>query len=168
MKNLFNPILILLGASFNGKKERFKLTLILPFWKDKARIKWNTFWDRNTKFFHRYAQIKNKTKLISSLKINNDAVTSKFLMEAHISDHFNILFNQHSLRNESDAYADIWIICFFVWFCMFLWAIALNIAPMCAMVYTSNSHVLLLLCSIILLPLMNVCLVCHILDKKEE
>ena len=53
-------------------------------------------------------------------------------------------------------------------FVIFVWAFALNIAPLCAMVYTYNLHVLLPLCSIILFPLMNVCMGCHIMAKKGE
>lgn len=34
------------------------------FWKEKVRLNWNLLGVRNTKFFHTYAKIKNKSKII--------------------------------------------------------------------------------------------------------
>lgn len=40
-------------------------------WREKSHINWNLQGDRNLNFFHTYAKIKRKTKLISSLIIND-------------------------------------------------------------------------------------------------
>ncbi|KAI5443998.1 hypothetical protein KIW84_012577, partial [Lathyrus oleraceus] len=63
------------------------------FWKEKARLNCNLLGDRKSKFFHIYAQIRKKTKLISSLYINNIVVTDRTHLENHIEDHFKNLFN---------------------------------------------------------------------------
>lgn len=42
------------------------------FWQEKAHVNWHIDGDRNTSYFHRVTKIKNTTKLISSLKIDED------------------------------------------------------------------------------------------------
>lgn len=44
---------------------------------------------------------KEKTKLISSLKINNHVVTEKCLLKNHIEEHFKYLFNQASTLQDN-------------------------------------------------------------------
>ncbi|XP_058783255.1 uncharacterized protein LOC131657925 [Vicia villosa] len=73
------------------------------FWKEKARIKWQSDGDRNTKFFHTYANIKRKTNLISSLRINDSIVTDKNSLENHIVEHFQNLFNNNAVLQEDSS-----------------------------------------------------------------
>ncbi|XP_058763566.1 uncharacterized protein LOC131637017 [Vicia villosa] len=62
-------------------------------WREKARIKWHLQGDRNTNYFHTYAKIKRKTKMIYSLLIDGKIETNHILLEKHIESHFKELFN---------------------------------------------------------------------------
>ncbi|XP_058760550.1 uncharacterized protein LOC131633894 [Vicia villosa] len=77
------------------------------FWKEKARIKWQSDGDRNTKFFHTYANIKRKTNLISSLRINDSIVTDKNTLENHIVEHFQNLFNSNAVLQEGSSLLNV-------------------------------------------------------------
>lgn len=76
------------------------------FWKEKARLNWHVNGDRNTKFFHRISKIKNKTKLISSLRIEEDIITDPQIISNHIVNYYQTLFStnfvlqEHSLVDE--------------------------------------------------------------------
>lgn len=67
----------------------------------KVRLNWNLFSDKDTKIFHTYAMIKIKTRLISSLKIDNHMVTYKCEMENHIEKHSKYVFNKVSILQDN-------------------------------------------------------------------
>jgi hypothetical protein len=73
------------------------------YWRDKARTKWHCDGDRNTAYFHRIAKIKQTTKKISSLRINDNIVTDPSLIASHVVNHFTALFstNNHVQDNSS-------------------------------------------------------------------
>jgi hypothetical protein len=48
--------------------------------------------DRNTKYFHRLTKIKNKTKIISSLRHEDEIITEPNRISEHIVDYYNKLF----------------------------------------------------------------------------
>jgi hypothetical protein len=72
------------------------------YWRDKARTKWHCDGDRNTAYFHRIAKIKQTTKKISSLRINDNIVTDPSLIASHVVNHFTALFstNNHVQDNS--------------------------------------------------------------------
>lgn len=69
------------------------LNLEETFWKEKTRINLSLQGDKNTKFFHTYAKIKNKTKMIYSLLIDNQVVFEKDIIESHYKSLFNQVCN---------------------------------------------------------------------------
>lgn len=66
----------------------------------KSKLNWQLHGDRNTKYFHTYAKIKRKTKLISSLLIDGSIESDQVKLENHIETHFSNLFNSNFLRQD--------------------------------------------------------------------
>lgn len=67
------------------------------FWQEKAKVNWHTDGDRNTTYFHRVTKIKNATKLISSLRINDQVTTNQQLISDHIVHYYKNLFCANSV-----------------------------------------------------------------------
>ena len=76
------------------------------FWKEKARIRWHMDGDRNSKYVHRVTKIKNKTKMISSIRNEEEIITNPQRIANHFVDYFSNLFGtntilqDHSLADE--------------------------------------------------------------------
>jgi len=70
------------------------------FWQEKARVNWHLEGDRNTKFFHRVTKIKNKTKLISSIRDENDIISDPNLVANHIVSYYKNLFSSNFVLQE--------------------------------------------------------------------
>lgn len=62
------------------------------FWHEKARVKWHTEGDRNTKFFHQMARISNVTKQINMLKDGDQFLCSAKDIESHVVSFYEKLF----------------------------------------------------------------------------
>jgi len=62
------------------------------FWQEKAKINWHTDGDRNTGYFHRITKIKNATKLISFLRIDDQITTNQTQISEHVVNYFKNLF----------------------------------------------------------------------------
>lgn len=62
------------------------------FWLEKAKLKWHVDGDRNTKYFHRLTKIKNKTKIISSLRNGEDIITDQERISEHVVSYYNFFF----------------------------------------------------------------------------
>ncbi|CAL5204850.1 unnamed protein product [Lathyrus oleraceus] len=58
------------------------------FWREKARAKWNCEGDKNTAYFHRLTKIKQATKKISMLNIENNHIIEDTI-PCLISDQIN-------------------------------------------------------------------------------
>lgn len=71
------------------------------FWKDKARVNWHIHGDRNTRYFHRVTKIKNKTKIISSLRNGNDILTEPSSIADHMVSHYKCLFSANNVLQDS-------------------------------------------------------------------
>ncbi|XP_058755288.1 uncharacterized protein LOC131628465 [Vicia villosa] len=69
-------------------------------WKEKSRLNWQLHGDRNTKYFHTYAKIKRKTKLITSLLIEGKIETDQVKLDRHIENHFTNLFKSNFQRQD--------------------------------------------------------------------
>ena len=65
------------------------------FWRGKAELKWHIEGDRNSKFFHRLTKIKNKTKVISSIRKENEIIVDPSLINEHIVNYYQNLFSSH-------------------------------------------------------------------------
>ena len=62
------------------------------FWQEKARVGWHLNGDRNTKYFHRVTKIKNKTKIISNIRNNDEIISDPMRMTEHIVSYYKSLF----------------------------------------------------------------------------
>jgi len=63
------------------------------FWQEKARVRWHLDGDRNSSYFHRLTKIKNKTKMISSLLVNDELTSDPQMISNHIVSYYNRLFS---------------------------------------------------------------------------
>lgn len=62
------------------------------YWKDKSRLKWLTQGDRNTRFFHRTAQMKKVSKQMSSLRHGDSILLEPAEIENRVISYFTELF----------------------------------------------------------------------------
>ncbi|XP_019431193.1 PREDICTED: uncharacterized protein LOC109338415 [Lupinus angustifolius] len=62
------------------------------FWKEKARINWHNFGDRNTAYFHKIAKIKLVTKAMSLIKSGDVLLTEQDAIASHALDYYTNLF----------------------------------------------------------------------------
>jgi len=62
---------------------------------------WETGCYRNTKFFHRISKIKNKTKLISSLRIEEDIISDPQTIYNHIVNYYQTLFSTNFVLQDT-------------------------------------------------------------------
>jgi len=60
--------------------------------QEKAKIRWHVNGDRNTCYFHRVTKIKNKTKVISSIRNDEDIITDPVRISEHVVNYYKILF----------------------------------------------------------------------------
>jgi len=63
------------------------------FWKEKARVNWHKDGDKNTKYFHTLAKIKNTNKLITSIKVGEITLKEPNDIAEHIANYFKNLFS---------------------------------------------------------------------------
>jgi len=71
------------------------------FWREKAKAKLHVEGDRNTAYFHRLSQIKNKTKLINSLRVDESLLINTNQISEHIVNHFENLFCTNPILQDS-------------------------------------------------------------------
>jgi len=62
------------------------------YWQEKARTNWHLNGNRNTAYFHRLSKIKNKTKVISSLRDGENVITEPHQISNHIVNYYKNLF----------------------------------------------------------------------------
>ena len=62
------------------------------YWKEKTRVNWHNDGDRNTKYFHILAKIKNTNKLITSIKVGEITLHEPNDIAEHITNYFKIFF----------------------------------------------------------------------------
>lgn len=62
------------------------------FWKEKARVKWHSFGDRNTAYFHRVAKIRQASKRMTLLKDGDLILDSDADIEQHALNFFTTLY----------------------------------------------------------------------------
>ncbi|XP_058770393.1 uncharacterized protein LOC131644024 [Vicia villosa] len=65
------------------------------FWKEKAHVKWKVDGDRNTRFFHRIAKIRQSTKKISCLRVDGYLITDRDRIAEHVVSYYTNLFNNN-------------------------------------------------------------------------
>lgn len=71
------------------------------FWKEKARLNWHVNGDRNTRYFHRITKIKNKTKVISSIRNIEEIITDPQRISNHVVDYYKNLFSTNFVLQDS-------------------------------------------------------------------
>ena len=71
------------------------------FWKEKARLNWHVNGDRNTSFFHRVTKIKNKTKVISSIRNEEEIITDPQRITNHVVNYYKNLFSYNFVLQDS-------------------------------------------------------------------
>ncbi|XP_019451901.1 PREDICTED: uncharacterized protein LOC109354000 [Lupinus angustifolius] len=62
------------------------------FWKEKARINWHNYGDRNITYFHKMAKIKHVTKAMSLIKSGDVLLTDHDAIGSHVLDYYTNLF----------------------------------------------------------------------------
>lgn len=62
------------------------------FWQEIARVNQHLNGDRNSKYFHRVTKIKNKTKIISSIRNNEEMISERHRISEHMVNYCNNLF----------------------------------------------------------------------------
>ncbi|XP_019432511.1 PREDICTED: uncharacterized protein LOC109339510 [Lupinus angustifolius] len=62
------------------------------FWKEKARINWHIYGDKNTAYFHKMAKIKHVTKAMSLIKSGDVLLTDHDVIASHVLDYYTNIF----------------------------------------------------------------------------
>jgi len=70
-------------------------------WQEKAGVSWHVDGDRNTKYFHKITEIKNKTKLISHIRSNNELIIDPSLIADHIVSYYKCLFSTNIVFHDN-------------------------------------------------------------------
>lgn len=87
------------------RKTKFDLEKALSteeiYWNENARIKWNSYGDSNTRFFHMYANLKHAFRKIGSLRINEDLETHLEKHVSHLINHFSNMFSKSNLVTDN-------------------------------------------------------------------
>jgi len=82
---------------FEEKNAQIKLDEALHrqeiFWLEKIRIRRHLNGDRNTQYFHRVTKIKNKTKLITSIRNQDEIISDPQRVSDHIVNYYHNLFS---------------------------------------------------------------------------
>jgi len=63
--------------------------------------------DRNTKFFHQVTKIKNKTKVISSLRNDEEIITDPNIISNHIVNYYNNLFSTNPFLQDDSLVEEV-------------------------------------------------------------
>jgi hypothetical protein len=73
------------------------------FWHEKSKVNWHVDGDRNTSYFHRIAKIKNNTKVMSSIRVDDNLISDPQQIAHHVVDYFQNLFctNSDILQDEA-------------------------------------------------------------------
>jgi hypothetical protein len=66
-------------------------------------VNWHVDGDRNTGYFHRIAKIKNTTKVMSSLRVEETLVTDHQMIADHVVDYYQNLFCSNMGILQDDA-----------------------------------------------------------------
>jgi len=80
---------------------------LVPFWSEKARIKWHSDGDRNTAYFHRSAKIKQAYKKISTLRVDDTLITDQEQIAEHVISHFTNLFSNENVVNDNGIIEEV-------------------------------------------------------------
>lgn len=62
------------------------------FWKEKSRLNWHSYGDRNTSFFHRVTKFRQASKLMSVLKKSDTIIDDPDALAKHVVDYFYELY----------------------------------------------------------------------------
>ncbi|XP_065871849.1 uncharacterized protein [Euphorbia lathyris] len=69
--------------------------------KEKSRVRWLKEGDHNITFFHRMATIRRASTGISVMQIDDELITDKNRIAAHISDYYDGLFRTDNLSEQN-------------------------------------------------------------------
>ncbi|XP_019430032.1 PREDICTED: uncharacterized protein LOC109337507 [Lupinus angustifolius] len=62
------------------------------FWKEKSRLNWHCSGDRNTSFFHKVTKIRQVSKSLSMLKVDEEILTDQEDIASHVLNYYIDLF----------------------------------------------------------------------------
>lgn len=75
------------------------------FWKEKSRINWHNFRDRNSAFFHKVTKIHNSSKQMSFLKACNVILDKQEDIEQHALNYYQALFATENSCSSNELIA---------------------------------------------------------------
>lgn len=97
-----------LENKINLQKANAQLRMILHreeiFWHQKSRVKWLSYGDRNTHFFHQYTKIRRHLNTVHRLKINDIWVEDQETLINGAVDHFSNLLSSEDHNVENDIF----------------------------------------------------------------
>jgi len=70
------------------------------FWKEKSNSNWHSNGDRNTRYFHRLAKIKQTSKLKNSINDGENVLTEPDQISSHITNHFQNIFSSNFVGQD--------------------------------------------------------------------
>jgi len=77
------------------------------FWQEKAKVSWHLEGDRNTAFFHRITKIKNKTKLIATMRDGENLITERQDISDHVVSYFKNLFCTNPILQDQSLVEEV-------------------------------------------------------------
>lgn len=80
-----------------------KKTLLFEeeFWKEKSRINWHSYGDRNTAFFDKVTKVRNATKRMTMLKKDGLILDKVDKIEAYVLDFYTSLFASNNVCHDN-------------------------------------------------------------------
>ncbi|XP_019451878.1 PREDICTED: uncharacterized protein LOC109353979 [Lupinus angustifolius] len=106
--NCSNPNLDILDEEFGAQKNLLQALMVEEdFWREKAKLSWHISGDRNTKFFQKVAQIRQKSKALTTLKDGDSILSSQAEIANHALLYFSDLYASKNIITPNSLIASV-------------------------------------------------------------